>query len=195
MRLDINLASQPYEDLRKFWTQWGTALALTTILSLALIYTAVTSFLAAHKDHNTISEMRDQIAKLEQERSTAQATLNRPENRGTRDQSQFLNELIRRKAFSWTEVFSELEKLMPPRLHVVAIRPELTSDNQLKIRMTVAGESKDRALELIRRMEQSQHFQQTEIFEETDAKGQVPGDNMQLELSTLYVPIFPRSGQ
>jgi type IV pilus assembly protein PilN len=195
MRLDINLASQPYEDLRKFWTQWGTALGLTTILSLALIYTAVTSFLAAHKDHNTISEMRDQIAKLERERSTAQATLNRPENRGTRDQSQFLNELIRRKAFSWTEVFSELEQLMPPRLHVVAIRPELTTDNQLKIRMTVAGESKDRALELIRRMEQSQHFQQTEIFEETDAKGQVPGDNMQLEFGTLYVPIFPRSGQ
>ncbi len=195
MRLDINLASQPYEDLRKFWMQWGTALGLTTILSLALIYTAVTSFLAAQKDRSTAADMRAQIAKLEQERTAAEATLNRPENRGTRDQSQFLNELIRRKAFSWTEVFSELERLMPPRLHVVAIRPELTADNQLKIRMTVAGESKDRALELIRRMEQSQHFQQTEIFEETDARGQVPGDNIQLELSTLYVPVFPRSGK
>ncbi len=26
MRLDINLASQPYEDARQFWLRWGTAL-------------------------------------------------------------------------------------------------------------------------------------------------------------------------
>jgi type IV pilus assembly protein PilN len=195
MRLNINLASQPYEDLRKFWLQWGTGVALAGIVSLALIYTAVSSFWTAHKERSTISDMREQIAKLEAEKTAAQATLNRPENRGTRDQSQFLNELIRRKAFSWTEVFSELERLMPPRLHVVSIRPELTSDNQLKIRMTVAGESHDRALELIRRMEQSQHFQQTEIQEESAAAAQIPGDNVQLELSTMYVPIFPRSGQ
>ena len=25
MRLDINLASQPYEDARQFWMRWGTA--------------------------------------------------------------------------------------------------------------------------------------------------------------------------
>ena len=49
--------------------------------------------------------------------------LNRPENRNTRDESQFLNELIERKSFSWTRVLENLEKVMPPRVHLVSISP------------------------------------------------------------------------
>ena len=49
--------------------------------------------------------------------------LNLPENRTTRDQSQFLNELIERKAFSWTRVLENLEKVMPPRVHLDSISP------------------------------------------------------------------------
>jgi hypothetical protein len=137
--------------------------------------------------------MREQIAKLDREKTAAETTLNKPENRGTRDQSQFLNDLIRRKAFSWTQAFAELEKLMPPRLHVVSMRPELSGDNQLQIKMVVAGDSHERALDLVRRMEQSQHFRQTKIDEESLATGQTPGDNVQFDISTMYVPQAPRS--
>ena len=37
MRLDINLASQPYEDARQFWMRWGTALGAAALLTLALL--------------------------------------------------------------------------------------------------------------------------------------------------------------
>ena len=69
-----------------------------------------------------------------------------------------MNEVIERKAFSWTRVLESLEKVMPPRVHVVAINPELDEDNQLALKMRVAGDSRDRAIELARRMEQSQEI-------------------------------------
>ena len=76
---------------------------------------------------------------------------------------------------------------MPARLHVVSIHPD-KADNQLKIKLVVAGESRDRALELVRKMESSQRFQQTQIEQESTQAGQTPGDNVQFDISALYVP-------
>jgi Tfp pilus assembly protein PilN len=153
MRLDINLASQPYEDARQFWMRWGAALGAVVLLTLILLTLDISGWMNARRDRAAISQERDTIAKRDQTRATAETFLNRPENRTTRDESQFLNEVIERKAFSWTKVLESLEKVMPPRVHVVAINPELDEDNQLALKMRVAGDSRDRAIELARRME------------------------------------------
>jgi hypothetical protein len=187
MRLDINLASQPFEDARSFWLRWGGAVALAGIVTLALLALAISGFVYARKDRERISQLRSQIAERDQERTKAEAFLNLPANRDTRDKSQFLNALIQRKAFSWTKVFEELERVMPPRLHVVAIRPEMSAGNQLEIKLVVAGESRERALDLVRKMESSEHFQQTQITQEQQQTG-VPGDNVTFDLTALYVP-------
>jgi len=70
-----------------------------------------------------IAQREEQIAARDQEKTRAEGILNLPENRSTRDRSQFLNELFRRKAFSWTRVFEDLERVMPARLHLISIQP------------------------------------------------------------------------
>src|SRR5947207_14256152 len=77
---------------------------------------------------------------------------------------------------------------MPPRLHVVSIRPAMAPDNQLEIKLVVAGDSSDRALELVRRMESSQRFQQTWIQQWRNQTSQSPADNVQLDICAVYVP-------
>src|ERR1039458_163476 len=113
MRLDINLASQPYEDARQFWLRWGTALGVAAILTLVLLTITITGWFNARRDHAKIAEFQAQIAQRDRKREEAEAFLNRPENRATRDQSQFLNQLIERKSLSWTHVLEDLEKVMP----------------------------------------------------------------------------------
>jgi len=81
--------------------------------------------------------------------------------------------------------------VMTPRLHVVSIRPEMTPDNELQIKMVVAGESSERALDLVKRMESSQHFEQTHI-NETHQQGGTPGDNVQFDITALYIPEKPQ---
>jgi hypothetical protein len=189
MRLDINLASQPYEDARQFWIRWGTSVVLVAILTLALLAETAIGWLYAHKDQQTIANYKALIADRDRERSNAEAVLNKPENRTTRDRSRFLNELIERKAFSWTQVFQDLEKIMPARLHVVSIRPELDEQNQLQIKIAVAGESRDRALELVKHMEESPRFRQPRITAENQQTERgISGDNVEFNISAQYVP-------
>ncbi len=187
MRLDINLATQPYEDARQFWLRWGTAVVGMSILTLALLAFTVMGWFSARRDHATIASYRAEIAQRDQTRQRAQDFLNRPENRTTRDQSQFLNELIERKSLSWTHVLEDLEKVMPTRVHLISIHPELDEDNQLKLKMVVGGDSRDRALELARRMEDSRRFTQTYIETEHAAQNSA-GDSIQFDINGIYVP-------
>jgi type IV pilus assembly protein PilN len=187
MRVTINLASQPFEDAQRFVRQWTLRLGLVGLLTLMLVVGAVLRLRSWSVEERRIHDLQAQLAQGDREIGQAEAFLNRPENRDTRDKSLILNDLIARKSFSWTEVFSDLERIMPPRLHVVSIRPELTPDNQLALRMMVAGESRERALELVRRMEQSPRFRQPQIVAEArQEQPQDPGDRVQFDISALY---------
>jgi type IV pilus assembly protein PilN len=187
MRLEINLASQPYEDARQFWLRWGTALAVAAVLTLALLAITVTDWFSARRDHTQIAELRAEIAQRDRTRQQAEAFLNRPENRTTRDESQFLNELIARKSLSWTHVLEDLEKVMPTRVHLVSIHPELDEDNQLTLKMVIGGDSRDRALDLVRRMEESRRFTKTYIQQE-HAASEGSGDAVQFDINGVYLP-------
>lgn len=186
MRVDINLATQPYEDVKRFWVRWGGALVGLSLLTLLLLYSAIVGLITARQDRNLIRQRQEQIAERDREKAQAEALLNRPENRSTRDRSQFLNDLFQRKTFSWTRVFEDLERIMPARLHVTSIRPELAPDNQLAIKLIVAGDSREHALALVEKMEGSQRFQQTRIEQETSLTGQA--DSVQFNISAVYVP-------
>jgi len=189
MRLDINLASKVYEDARDFWIRWGIGLSLLSVVTIGLLVMAISGFWAARQDRSQISELESKIAERDKERADAETLLNRPENRVIRDKSQYLNDLISRKAFSWTKAFEDLERVMPPKIHLVSIQPQLNDNNQLEIKMMVAGESQEKAIELVKHMEDSKHFRETRIEGIGPANVQ-PGstDTVQVQINALYVP-------
>lgn len=187
MRLDINLASQPYEDARQFWLRWGPAVAAVAILTLFALSLTITGWFTARRDRATIAKMRAGIAERDAIRTHAEEFLNQPQNRATRDESQILNQLIERKSFSWTRVLEDMENVMPARVHLVSIHPDLDEENQLTLKMIVAGDSRDRAIELARRMEESRRFASTNIISEHYAQSNT-GDSEEFDIDAIYIP-------
>jgi type IV pilus assembly protein PilN len=188
MRIDINLATQPYEDSRRFWTYWGSGLAVLGLITLVLGYLAIAGFIQASHERAKIAGLQREIAAYDQEKAAAQAMLSLPENRLVRDQSRFLNDLFQRKSFSWTKVFEDLEQVMPAHLHVVSIQPDMSKDNNLEIKLVVAGESREQALDLVRKMEGSQRFKETHIDTERSEVQPTSGDHVLFDLSAQYIP-------
>jgi Tfp pilus assembly protein PilN len=186
MRLDINLATHPYEDSREFWSRWGLGVAVLGVLTLALLGFVVQGWISAGRDRHDIAQLQDQIVQRDKERAQAQAFLNMAVNHSTREQSQFLNGLIQRKSFSWTRVFEDLEQVMPPNLHVASLRPELTEQNQMQLDMRVMGNSRSAAVELVHRMEGSRHFRDAQLVAET-LSGE-SGTTIVASVTAIYVP-------
>ena len=198
MRLKLNLASQPYAEVRRFIARWTLLLALMIVVSGVLVYFASLSLRTWYSARSEEAKVQTKMVEADQIRANAQSYLNQPQNRDTRDRSQFLNELIARKAFSWTQVFSDLEKLMPVGLHVVSVTPAVNENSQIEVKMTVNGRSPERAIELVKRLEDSKHFTSAQIIDSKYAAeggpgngpraGVQPGDVTQFQISAVYVP-------
>ncbi len=193
MRIEINLATQPYEDVQRFLTTWGLVVGAVGLLTLGLLGYAVQGWARSGTVRGEMAQLRTQIAALEGERKAAEALAGQSQNRQTRDQSRFVNGLIARKAFSWTKALATLEKIVPARVQVVSIRPELNAQQQLEIRLVVAAGSREHALELVRRLEESERFRNAQVStESTETQG--GATDVEFEIVALYVPEAPRVG-
>ncbi len=77
---------------------------------------------------------------------------------------------------------------MPARVHLVSIHPEVDENNQLTLKMVVGGDSRERAIDLARRMEESRRFTQTYIETEHSQTTAATGDAVQFDIAGVYVP-------
>jgi len=192
MRININLASNPYEAAREYTRRLGLL-----VVALAVLTSGLLGYILYQRSHTRdidqkIAAAKQEIASLDAEKVQALSILNQPQNRDIADQSQFLNELFVRKGLSWTRVFTEMEKLMPANIHVVSMKPEFDRQNQLVLHVVVATPARDKAVELVRQMEKSPHFRtpQVEAENTTGNEGNVgaAGGNIQFEIAAVYVP-------
>jgi type IV pilus assembly protein PilN len=185
MRLDLNLASQPYQDVRTFLLRWGTATTALALFTLFLAGTAVAGWWGSRDVRQNMVNATRQMQELDRDKAAAEALLSQPQNRATLERSRFVNGLIARKAFSWTQLFMDLEKIMPPRVRVVSLQPEAGSEGHSSLRLMVESDSRERALDLVRRMEQSERFRLARLKSE---RGKEDSGNIQLEIIALYAP-------
>lgn len=189
MRLNINLASRKYEDVRQFFVRWSVALGALAGLALLLASLAGLSYSRSAKSGKHIRGLQQQIAQLEKEREQLVAFENRPENRDVTEQKRFWNNQIARRKFSWTQLLNDLQKIMPNRASLASVQPELTLDRRLMLKLMIEADNRTNARELVERMEASKGFHGTAILTEFACKDAKPGTPcVKFEIGTEYIP-------
>jgi type IV pilus assembly protein PilN len=194
MKIAINLASRPYQDERRFYRNWGSALAVAILVTVALLFISVRHHVNSQRQWAQAREAEARLAELRKEEAQARQILAMPENRGTRDRSYFLNAAIMRKAFSWTRLMEDMEKVMPAGLRVVAIAPGVDR-NHFVLKLQVEGERRETVVELLRNMEKSAHFRSPKLTGEGHSgskNGQ--SDMVKSSIFTAYAPAEPIEG-
>ena len=191
MRININLASQPYELAREYMRRMTMLIVVLAVIAVGLVGYIVYQRAHSRTINRQLAEVQRQMGALNREEAQARAILNRPANRTIADQSEFLNELFARKSMSWTHIFTVMEKIVPPELHVTSMKPEYSKTGDLVLHVIVATDSRDRAVELVRNMEKSTHFHQPQVVAEnvvanTSEQGQT--GNIQFDIAAIYVP-------
>ena len=191
MRININLASNPYEAAREYIRRMSMLLGALVVVAAFLLGYILHQRGETRDVDQQIKQAQQELAALDDERAKALATLNQPQNREVADQSAFLNNLFARKALSWTRVFTEMEKMMPANIHVVSMKPEFNRENQLVLHVVVATTARDKAVELVRHMEKSPHFRSPQVEAENtlgEGAGGPAGGNIQFDIAAVYVP-------
>jgi type IV pilus assembly protein PilN len=157
MRISINLATRPFVELRPLFARLRLAMALLAFLAIGLTFALNSLTKRAHAAQARMDALRDRTNAFQQERQRNEARMRQPQNRAVLERSQFLNDLFARKSFSWTSVMMDLERVLPTGVQVTSIEPVISKEGDVSIRLKVSGD-RDRTVQLVRNLEQSQRF-------------------------------------
>ncbi len=196
MRLNINLASQKFEDVRQFYVRWSIAIGFAALLLVLLIGLAWINFAGSSKSGQRIKQLQVEIDDLQKQRAAAEAISNLPENHGITVEKNYWNKQINRRQLSWTQLFNDLQRIMPARAYLSSVHPEVTQDNRLKLTLVVMGDTHDNGLELQKKMEKSERFRSPQIMSEITQKQQKSEAQLyKFDIVTYYTPAAPMQGR
>jgi type IV pilus assembly protein PilN len=160
----INLASHPFRRERAenaLYVLICTALACSLLVLVSLVMSARSQ--AADLRLRIDAENR-QLHDLQKQSTRFSTVLSRPENADVFARSVFLNELIARRAVSWTRVFKDIEEVMPSNMRLMGVRlPQVAAEqstevNHIELEMTVGTDRPEALIELLRHLQASPLF-------------------------------------
>jgi type IV pilus assembly protein PilN len=188
MKVRLNLATKPLETHRKFLAGSGLAGFVAGIVFLALgwhVY-SVRKVNAEIRDRN--QRIAAEMQQLQQYRAELEKFFARPENARLSDRAAFLNTLIDARSFNWTQMFMDLEHVLPGGVRITSIEPQQVK-GQLQLKLVVDTSNEQAKLNFLKALEGSKVFSHIELVKEvapSSAPGAAIGDEKTLELNTLY---------
>jgi hypothetical protein len=129
---------------------------------------------------------REDKAVLTNTLSDLSSKLDRPVTTAKIAEIDFLNNLIIRKHFSWTQVFANLEDVIPDNVHLTSVSPEILKD-RVSLHMEITCRSISDESEFIRRLQASPVFQDVVVAKE-EQKGTGGASDVAVELTVSYFP-------
>ena len=191
MNVRFNLASRPYDNLRPRYALAGMSLVLAAVLVALVVGRERQQSAETRSITQQMARFQQEMADLAREQRELDEWLRRPEVQEIRDHSAFLNSLILRKSLSWTQMFLDLEKILPARAQVTSIQPRINRAQQPELAISVAADTMGPLVELLKNLESSSQFgspsvQSQRFFTDKNLKSQVV-----MDLRTVYRQALP----
>lgn len=190
----VNLASNPFRNRRLFWL---------VILLLLLIpaYFGMQMIESSSRLNDEISNQKMKVKALELQYKSVEKPVTSNVVISTEENKQLVaaNELIARRAFSWTQLLSDIERSLPIGVRVLRVavnqimpqeREEAFdgSENAATLTLTVIGQTNQEVTTMINRFHDTGRFKVFPLSKKT-----VDGtDEIEFELKIEYFP--PNSG-
>ena len=186
MKIRLNLATRPLETHRRFLAAAGL---VGTLAGLALMILSWRVYAVRKADQEFRAKM-DQVQRrmidLRQQRQELERFFDRPENRNLHDRSAYLNSLIDQRSFNWTQMFMDLEKLLPGGVRVVSISPKLEK-GRVSVKLVIGTTSDESKLKFLKALESSKEFTGIAVLSErTPTRGE-SADVSFVELTAWYL--------
>lgn len=162
MRIQVNLASRPFVELRPFFLRLRLLMGLLALLGVGFAIVAHLLSARAATQQAQLDLLRNQTIVAQQAKLHTEQRMRDPVNARVLDRAHFLNALFLRKSFSWTAVMMDLENVLPGGVQVTSIEPAISPDGSVVIRLRVSGERAN-AVQLVRNLEHSRRFLQPRL--------------------------------
>ncbi|HKW89537.1 MAG TPA: hypothetical protein VJN21_12355 [Candidatus Acidoferrales bacterium] len=161
------------------------ALAALVVLS----FDTYRTWLSARATRDEIARLTSQVRTEQQQQDALRAEFNSKAVEQTMARSANLNGLIAERAFPWTKMFADLERILPPGVRVISISPGRDKDGNINVSLSMGAESDAAKLRFLESLEASQAFSDILVKSEsrpTQARSVASSDRVLLALEVRY---------
>lgn len=158
MRVPINLASEPLENLRPLRAGITIAALAVLVLAGALLRREWSERIDFRSTTDQIARLELDVEALESEQQKLEGTLNTPDAQRIRERSAYLNSLIQQKSLSWTKMFMDLEEILPQQARITSIRPGRSDSQEAELNLTAVATTMQPLIEFVKNLESSSQF-------------------------------------
>jgi type IV pilus assembly protein PilN len=157
MRARLNLSTKPLETHRRFLGASGIIGAVAVLFFIGLGWHVYSARKAEETARVKEAGIRDELVTLERQRRELEQFFAQPENAKLHERSAFLNTLIDEQSLNWTQMFMDLEKILPPGVRVVSIEPS-HEKGPVQVKLIVGATNDEAGLKFVHALEQSAAF-------------------------------------
>ena len=139
---------------------------------------------------NTIATQEKQLQELESKANEVQTKIGNIKTKEFISETEFMNNAIKRRTFSWTALFDHFEEVLPPTVKMISVFPSV-SEEDIAINLEMAGQSLTDMLELVRLLERDPAFSNVVLKGEKAENDQ----QIQFSVSLTYIPVKNEENQ
>ncbi len=188
MKVRLNLATNPLQTHRKFLALTGVIGALAAIVFLALGWHVYSARKSEESLRARAAQVRQEMAGQMRQRQDLENFFAEERNARLHDRSVFLNSLIVEQSLNWTQMFMDLERILPTGVRVVSIEPK-HEKGRVQVKLHIGAISDEAKLKFIRALEGSSVFKEVRELSDTavePTQGAQASDRLQVELTVVY---------
>ena len=186
MKVRLNLATHPLETHRRFLAAAGLGGTLAGLALVVLSWHVYGVRKADQEFRAKMDQVQRKMVDLHQQRQALEQFFGRPENKNLHDRSVYLNSLIDQRSFNWTQMFMDLEKLLPGGVRVVNISPKLEK-GRVSVKVVIGTTNDESKLKFLKALESSKEFTGIQVVSERAPNRGDTGDTSLVELTAWYV--------
>lgn len=187
MRSRINLATRPVENQRGFWVTISLLLLAALPLTMYALTAGVLTWQLRMTTRTRLSELQRERRALREDLNRLAAGLQEPATQELLAQNEYLNRIIRQKAFSWNIFFDRLAKNLPRNARVLSVSPILHDDGRVEVLLRMGGRTPGAIHEFMKRLEEGEHFSQVVMKSQEQRQNAGGDDPVTAQLSTVYL--------
>jgi type IV pilus assembly protein PilN len=187
MQVHLNLATKPLETHRRFLAGAGLIVFIAAVVFVALGWHVYSVRKADEELRSRTEKTRQEMAQLESKRKDLEIYFGQKEIASLHDRAAFLNGIIDARSFNWTQMFMDLERILPGGVRVISIEPKQFA-GQVEVKLIVGAANDEAELKFLHALEGSKQFTRIEL-QHVGAPSQTnnqSSDQKIIQLTTIY---------
>jgi len=189
MKVRLNIATNPLQTHRKFLAVSTLIGVIAGLVCLALGWHVYSVRKSNEALRARTGAVRQEMAGLISQRDELETFFKQERNAQLNQRSAFLNGLIDEESLNWTQMFMDLEKILPTGVRLVSIEPA-HDKGQVLVKLQVGAINDEAKLKFLRALENSPAFKEVSVERDIYAEPQESSgetDRVHVQLTAVYV--------